>query len=120
MLLTLGRPLRAYPSWQSEPSAFMVAAVRLCLESPWAGSKQTESLEALGCRRRATDLVIWSTTWLTCVPPFTVQMELTKLTCSRPGQAPQLAPPCLRTTCPSGYATVIKAHTLRRSLAQLI
>lgn len=26
-------------------------------------------------------LVIWSTTWFTCVPPLTVQIELTKLTC---------------------------------------
>ena len=26
-------------------------------------------------------LVIWSTTWFTWVPPLTVQMEFTKLTC---------------------------------------
>ena len=36
-------------------------------------------------------LVIWSTTWFTWVPPFTVQMELTKLTCTWAVQSFELA-----------------------------
>ena len=35
--------------------------------------------------------MIWSTTWFTWVPPFTVQMELTKLTCTWAVQSFELA-----------------------------